>query len=297
MTIIEPNVESIEQGENIVSHVARCARVCYKRETGNDEKLVENLYKNHHWSMFRHETHYCVIPTDEEIAIWLSSLHQAGKVMNQKLVGIDIDLLANYYSKSFIVVFNGNWKLDNINFANQLSNYEVSADEFANYSERAREMMRYTFKITTQISTSRELNRVSPNNIAEQSTRYVYEDGTICRPHWLDNTYFIGETFNGVIEVWKNEDEDVDIKNKILVYARACRDSFNNYKYLINTGVPRQDARGVLPLDTATEVVYTYSWSEWKHIIELRADKRAHPNAQIIANMIKEQLNILGYDI
>lgn len=31
------------------------------------------------------------------------------------------------------------------------------------------------FKVTTQISTSRELNRVSPNNIAEQSTRYVYE--------------------------------------------------------------------------------------------------------------------------
>lgn len=298
MKIIEPKIEWIEQGENIVSHVARCARVCYKRETGNDEKLVENLYRNHHWSMFRHETHYCVVPTDEEVAVWLGSLYQVSKVMNQKLVGIDIDLLVNYYPKSFIVVFNGNWKLDNINFANQLSNYEISADEFANCAERAWNMMRYTFKITTQISTSRELNRVSPNNIAEQSTRYVYEDGTICRPHWLDNTYFIGETFNGVIEVWKNKDEDEDIKNKILIYARACRDSFNNYKYLVNTGVPRQDARGVLPLDTATEVVYTYSIDEWRHIIELRADvKHAHPNAVIIANMIKAQLNILGYDI
>lgn len=40
-------------------------------------------------------------------------------------------------------------------------------------------MLRYTFKVVTQISTSRELNRVSPNNIAEQSTRYVYEDGTL----------------------------------------------------------------------------------------------------------------------
>lgn len=28
-------------------------------------------------------------------------------------------------------------------------------------------MMRYTFCVDTQISTSRELNRVSPNNIAE----------------------------------------------------------------------------------------------------------------------------------
>lgn len=48
-------------------------------------------------------------------------------------------------------------------------------------------MMRYTFCVDTQISTSRELNRVSPNNIAEKSTRYVYEDGTICRPHWMSD--------------------------------------------------------------------------------------------------------------
>lgn len=298
MKIIESKAELIEQGEDVVSHVARCARVCYKRETGNDEKLVENLYKNHHWSMFRHETHYCVVPIDEEIAVWLGSLYQVNKVMNQKLVGIDIDLLANYYPKSFIVVFNGNWKLDNINFANQLSNFKVSANEFANYSERAFEMMRYTFKITTQISTSRELNRVSPNNIAEQSTRYVYEDGTICRPHWLDDTYSIGEVFNGVVEVWRNKDEDEDVKTKILNYIRACKSGFDYYKYLINMGIPRQDARGVLPLDTATEVVYTYSIAEWRHIIELRADeKHAHPNAVIIANMIKKELNGLGYDL
>lgn len=289
MMIIKPNVKLIEQGENIISHVARCARVCYKRENGNDEKLVENLYKNHHWSMFRHETHYCIVPTDEEIAIWLSSLHQVGKVMNQKIVGMDIDLLADYYSKSFIVVFNGNWKLDNINFANQLSNYEVSADKFANYSEQTRNMMRYTFKITTQISTSRELNRVSPNNIAEQSTRYVYEDGTICKPHWMTDEEVNYLNNEPIFEEWCNSHK------KASIFRDSCNDSFNKYKLLIDNGMPRQDARGVLPFDTATEVVYTYSWSEWCHIIELRADKRAHPNANIIANLIKDKLQELGY--
>lgn len=289
MMIIKPNVKLIEQGENIISHVARCARVCYKRENGNDEKLVENLYKNHHWSMFRHETHYCIVPTDEDIAIWLSSLHQVGKVMNQKIVGMDIDLLADYYSKSFIVVFNGNWKLDNINFANQLSNYEVSADKFANYSEQTRNMMRYTFKITTQISTSRELNRVSPNNIAEQSTRYVYEDGTICKPHWMTDEEVNYLNNEPIFEEWCNSHK------KASIFRDSCNDSFNKYKLLIDNGMPRQDARGVLPFDTATEVVYTYSWSEWCHIIELRADKRAHPNANIIANLIKDKLQELGY--
>lgn len=244
--------------------------------------------------MFRHETHYCVIPTDEEITVWLHSLYQVSKVMNQKLVGIDIDLLANYYPKSFIVVFNGNWKLDNINFANQLSNFEVSANEFANYNERAFEMIRYTFKITTQISTSRELNRVSPNNIAEQSTRYVYEDGTICRPHWLTDEEVDYLNNEPIFEEWCNSHK------KASIFRDSCNDSFNKYKLLINNGMPRQDARGVLPLDTATEVVYTYSWSEWEEIIKKRVYNttgKTHPNATIICKLIEQKLNSLGYEI
>lgn len=291
MQIINPNIELWEQGNNPIAHVARCARVCYKRETGNDEKLVENLYKNHHWSMFRHETHYCVVPTNEEVAVWLASLYQVGKVMNQKLVGIDIDLLANYYPKSFIVVFNGNWKLDNINFANQLSNYEVSADEFANYGERAFEMMRYTFKITTQISTSRQLNRVSPNNIAEQSTRYVYEDGTLCRPHWMSK-----EEANEF-----NNNHQAGMTTAGRNYINSCIQSFGTYKDLIEiNGMLRQDARGVLPFDTATVCVYTYSWSEWEETIKKRVYNitgKSHPNATIICKLIEQKLNSLGYEV
>ena len=65
-------------------------------------------------------------------------------------------------------------------------------------------MMRYTFCVDTQISTSRELNRVSPNSIAEKSTRYVYEDGSICRPHWISKEE--AELFNNEIFL-KNDKE------------------------------------------------------------------------------------------
>lgn len=61
-------------------------------------------------------------------------------------------------------------------------------------------------------------------------------------------------------------------------------------------GLHRQDARGVLPIDTATKCIYTYSINEWKHIIKLRSDSAAHPNAQIISNMIKKELESLGYE-
>ena len=36
MKIIEPKVELWQQGNNAKAHIARCARVCYGRTSGND---------------------------------------------------------------------------------------------------------------------------------------------------------------------------------------------------------------------------------------------------------------------
>ena len=52
----------------------------------------------------------------------------------------------------------------------------------------------------------------------------------------------------------------------------------------------RQDARGILPLDTATKCVYTYSVEEWRHIIDLRyygTTGKPHPQMKEIANLIR----------
>lgn len=169
-----------------------------------------------------------------------------------------------------------------------ISNNHVTPEEF-NTTEVGHSMMRYTFHIVTQISTSRELNRVSPNSITERSTRYVDEsEGVIVRPHWMSNVSADEYNENQFIV-------DSDITGEA-VYISLCNRAFEEYKGLINSGFKRQDARGVLPLDTATEVVYTYSIDEWKHIIELRSSKRAHPNCRIIANMIKTELEKLGYE-
>ena len=43
MKIIEPKVELWQQGDDSKAHVARCARVCYGRETGNDEATIKRL--------------------------------------------------------------------------------------------------------------------------------------------------------------------------------------------------------------------------------------------------------------
>lgn len=49
MKIIEPKVELWQQGDDYKAHVARCARVCYGRETGNDEATIKRLIDSEHW--------------------------------------------------------------------------------------------------------------------------------------------------------------------------------------------------------------------------------------------------------
>ena len=291
MKIIEPEVELIPFNGNCIEHVAKCARVCYGKESGNDEHLYNALKNNKHWSMFRHETHYYVVG---RTAI-NSSLHDIYNVSVNNccvIAGIDIYLYKNYY-----IVCNGNFLLDNPNIKEYLEPFEVTPSNFLAMFPEAKEMIRYTFKVTTQISTSRELNRVSPNNISERSTRYCYEDGSICRPHWMsDEEVEIINECNSNTETLVYNDK---INSKVFRYISQCKSSFNNYKGLIDIeDMPREDARGVLPFDTATKVIYTYSIKEWRDIIDLRyygTTGKPHPNAYIIAGMIKDELEKLGY--
>lgn len=284
MKIIEPKVELWRQ-EDAKAHVARCARVCYGKETGNDEATVKRLINSKHWSMFRHETVYAMIP----IKLWYGNFGEILKDYKASPYILWVTVRDYIY-----VSTNGNFMLDIEKYEpvlyNEINNYRVSEEEFNSCETAYNLFARWTFCVDTQISTSRELNRVSPNNIAEKSTRYVYEDGTICRPHWISTKE--ADMFN--------EDNNTDLDEAMNVYLRGCKRSFEDYKILIDKyKLNRQDARGILPLDTATRCIYTYSIFEWRAILDLRyygTTGKPHPNAYIIASMIRNELMELGYD-
>lgn len=279
MKIIEPKVELWQQGNNVKNHVARCARVCYGRETGNDEATIKRLINDEHWSMFRHGTYY-MIANDSDKTLETIIINYANTI------GFSYD----YKKHVYYITVNGNWVLDHKAQFGYLSKYIVPIEDFCN-TEIGFHIMRYTFCVDTQISTSRELNRVSPNNIAEISTRYVYKDGSICRPHWISKKE--AELFNN--------DNNVDLDEAMNVYLNGCKRDFEEYKILVDKyKIHRQDARGKLPLDTATRCIYTYSAKEWFDIIKKRVyhtTGKAHPNATIICKLIEQELNELGYEI
>lgn len=280
MKIIEPKVELWQQGGDAKAHVARCARVCYGKETGNDEATVKRLLDSRHWSMFRHESVYAIIPVHER------------ELKDYPLLVLSSPYIKTHtYNGNVYVATNGQFILDKLypKFIELINMYRVTEDEFSN-TEFGFNMMRYTFCVDTQISTSRELNRVSPNSIAEMSTRYVYEDGSICRPHWISQKE--AELFNN--------DNNADLDEAMNVYLNGCKRDFEEYKILVDKyKIHRQDARGKLPLDTATRCIYTYSIDEYRHIIDLRyygTTGTPHPNARLIAGMIRNNLMELGYD-
>ena len=282
MKFTQPQVEWWQQ-TSLIRHIARVGRICYKAkgkqpEEGlteeevkafiqkRDEERCKGFWESGHRSMYRHGTCYFFLPNEKGFPNYIWAYMTASPYVDY----------ANKNHKVWIST-NMQFLLEHQQMMDALNPYNVSEDEFIEKAmkyecEGALAILRMTMVVTTQISTSRELNRTSPNSIAEQSTRYCNLEKKggvqIARPHWYD-----GGTR------WQR-----------MVYRFVCRVCEWGYNRLLKSGLKPQDARGVLPIDTYTVVAYTYTLSEWSHILDLRyhgTTGTPHPNAKIIGEKIR----------
>ena len=277
MKLINPSVEIWTEGDH-VSHVARCARVCYASESDSkesNEKLIKSLENKGHTSMFRHETRYFIIE-QKNCPVYRKIYYKLREYNHCPYIDFKCNDGIIYITTNGDFYRNNEFK----DIINLIYSYEVNAETFKS-TEIGCLMMRFTVSVITQISTSRELNRTSPNNIAEQSTRYVNfgkKGGiTICLPHWWNDS----TRFKRLIHI---------------CYWKSCELMYN---LLLRLGFTPQDARGVLPLDTATKAIYTYTLCEWMHILDLRyygITGKPHPNAKEVAKHIKTLIELEGYN-
>ena len=302
MRIIKPDVKLINFGDRI-QQIGYAASICYASNKKGTVEWLEQLWKNGHKSVFRHGTRYYIIPSyyynQSIIDSWRFSPYCGFyQDSSTQLVFLSINeqyYIEHPYMKDFtacevneLVFISEAKKLDDVSFKNVLN------------------LVRITFEVITQISTSRELNRVSPNNICEQSTRYCNfsndkfgNEITICQPHWFDilqgkkeisiNSENISSTD---IEIIK---EEYMCSGFIAQYLLSCLEAEKCYIKATQEGMLAQDARGILPLDTATKCIYTYRIEEWEHFIDLRykgVTGTPHPNAKIIGALIANDLKI-----
>ena len=122
MNIVKPYIELWHQDADWIHHVAKCARICYASDGSNDVKLVDNLLKLGHLSMFRHRSIYYIIPKDNKYIELVTKLEFCPYV--EYLIG----------SEAIYLATNGHFYIEHKdNILKTLEPFIVTAAEFINW--------------------------------------------------------------------------------------------------------------------------------------------------------------------
>lgn len=274
MKIIKPSVEILDQSpglEGIYKQIEVAGRACYASShrigEGTAKPFVDGLIKSGHGAMLEHGAVYLQMPYsriaydafDKNPYSKVSAIEEAGSM---------------FVSTNYRVIIE--------NHLEDLLKYLVAPGPMHE--------LRVTARFQCQIAISREFNRHRKDSIAEQSTRYCNYSADkfgneikVVKPSWIDDEELdrIGK-FKRVIRK-KNA-------SATEIWITSMLNAEEDYMELLNRGWKPQQARIVLPLDTATDLVHTAFVSDWQHFFSLRCDKaHAHPDAYYLANKLHSQ--------
>lgn len=273
MKLIETTAELLPfiSGENgIYKMIERAGRTCYKstdKMTDDSAKpFVERMIKSGHTAMLEHGTVYLMVKLpDDEITPSESLYHYK----HNKHSVYNVANRTAYVTTNFRVLVENEW-LDDLKYLCEPTIWHEK---------------RYTFRMVTSIGVTRELNRHRVNSIAEQSTRYCNyakdkfgNEITVCKPYWLDDNreFKNSEAYNNAYEL----------------FCSACEEAEGYYMTLIDEGFSPQQAREVLPLCTASEIIHTAFASDWRFFFDLRLFAKTgnpHPNMLLLAQKMKAE--------
>ena len=80
-------------------------------------------------------------------------------------------------------------------------------------------------------------------------------------------------------------------------YCESVDNSFKEYKELIDSGVPLEDAAYVLPKGTITKLRVSGNFRAWREYLQKRLCKRAMPEHRKIAERIWTELQIAAPEV
>jgi thymidylate synthase (FAD) len=259
--------------------------------------MVENLMKRGHGSPLEHGTVYLYykvyvgrkkknMPTD-----CVESLEdfEIAKTLNRNPYTrwnyvLDKHYRHVYYTTNFRVLYEAN-KLDFLKYICEPTEHHEK---------------RITVKMNCSIGISREFNRHRANSVCETSTRYCNyakdkfgNEITFVIPEWVKDRINETASYNNNDDLaripYANAilDSRMTSDKAISIWLNDLKTTESDYMDLINEGLKPQEARSVLSLDTATEVMYTAYSSDWEHFLSLRTAVGAHPDARILANNLR----------
>lgn len=282
MKLIESSVQIIEE-KDPYKMIELAGRTCYKSEdkiTENSAKeFVDRMIKLGHGAMLEHGTIYLTIDGEDPN---LSKI-QSNPHTKVNLVPYEV-LTEGNYTISYKAYITTNLRVLIENNLKELLCYQVEPTE---HHEK-----RITAKFICDRGVSHEFVRHRVFSFAQESQRYCNyskdkfnNELTFIKPTWLDIP-------TGDYTYWDGDWCDIDNMKIQLPSDNGVADNFlwclNNagmqYKLLINKGLKPQEARGVLPNATKTELVMTGFESDWEGFFKLRCSGAAHPDAKKLAD-------------
>ena len=262
MRIINPELRELIQTD-VFKQIELCGRTCYKSEDkiceGSAEKFVNMLKKHAHGAMLEHGTIYMTIPRFEDRDYEGKALeYEIRRLLKNKYlkyaIGEDDTL---YVTTNYRVIVESN-------FEELMHKYQTEPNP--NFFKRR------TFRIICNRGVTHEFVRHRVFSFAMESQRYVnyFKDKFGKEIKVVKPIYF--EENSELYKIWKN----------------SCERDEQDYFKLIELGATPERAREVLPNSCAAELIMTGFEEDWQHFFDLRCASDAHPQAQEVANMIKE---------
>lgn len=272
MRIVEPNVIELKQVD-MFKHIEIVGRTCYKSEDRITEdsyiKFVNMLREHAHGAMLEHGTVYLRVPTTIVQNALIKAIDMPESHAGKLSYFISLGNRAyhtkyNVFNDTYYITTNYRVIIENdLEFI-----MDVYKSECTEYHYKRR-----TFKMTCNRGVSHEFVRHRVFSFAQESQRYVN---------------YSKDKFGKEIKVIKPLYFNDEFSLKYLHWKGACEDAERRYFTLLANNATPQEAREVLPNATATELVMTGFESDWEHFFKLRCAKDAHPQAQEVANKIKE---------
>tara|TARA_B110000503_G_scaffold94466_1_gene142341 strand:- start:407 stop:1186 length:780 start_codon:yes stop_codon:yes gene_type:complete len=142
------------------------------------------------------------------------------------------------------------------------------------------ELVVFKFRIKAPLYIARQWLRHRTASVNEMSARYSIVDEEYYEPEVLRGQSAVNhQGSEGVVEL-DNE------MNKLMSENYKC--SFKIYQELLERGVCREQARGVLPQSTYTSFVWKMDLHNLMHFLQLRMDHHAQKEIREYANAIYE---------
>jgi len=147
------------------------------------------------------------------------------------------------------------------------------------------ELVVFKFRIKAPLYIARQWLRHRTASVNEMSARYSIVDEEYYEPEVLRKQSEINhQGSEGVVEV----DETLT-----KVISTQYKNAFKLYQHLLDTGVCREQARGVLPQSTYTSFVWKMDLHNLMHFLQLRMDHHAQEEIRDYANAIYELIQPL----